>query len=74
MRRAMRHDGKSEIQQELSWFLIAYLMMLLGVLLGVHLLQAGWERPGGASRAPAHQDRQIASKQAIQADTKSELR
>jgi hypothetical protein len=39
----MRYIGgqssKPELQRELSWFLIAYLMMLLGVLLGVHLLQ-----------------------------------
>ena len=35
----MRRSVKGDLQGELSWFLIAYLTMLLGVLLGVHLLQ-----------------------------------
>jgi hypothetical protein len=61
----MWHDGKSGLQRALSWFLIAYLAMLLGVLLGVHLLQWGAERPAGASRAPSRQERVMAvSKQA----------
>ena len=60
----MRHDGKSELQRELSWFLVGYLTMLLGVLLGVHLLQVVSEGPAGTSQSPTHQERVKMSNQA----------
>ena len=34
----------------LSWFLVAYLTLLLSVLLAVHALQPAWEDPASASR------------------------
>ena len=57
----MRQSVKGDLQGELSWFLIAYLTMLLGVLLGVHLLQPVSEGPGSVSRSPVHQERQKAT-------------
>jgi hypothetical protein len=56
----MRHPWKSDPQHELSWFLIAYLSMLLSVLMLVHLLQPEREGPGSSSRSPVHQERQSA--------------
>jgi hypothetical protein len=53
----MRHNGRSELQHELSWFLVAYLTMLLGVLLGVHLLPFVSEGPAGTSQSPTQQER-----------------
>jgi hypothetical protein len=73
VRRAALHSGrdqKPELQRELSWFLIAYLIMFLGVLLGVHLLQAGWETSGGASRSPSA-SKQAAAAQAVTAQAKA---
>ena len=49
---------KPDPENELSWFLIVYLLTLLGVLLLVHLLQPEREGPGSSSRSPIHQDRQ----------------
>jgi hypothetical protein len=60
-----RHNAKSEFQGGLSWFLVAYLLMLLGVLLGVHLVQRGLERPAGATQLPAQPERATAMKQAV---------
>jgi hypothetical protein len=57
----MRHAWKTDLQGRLSWFLIAYLTMLLGVLLAVHVLPA-WGGEGSALRSPAHQERQIKAK------------
>jgi len=54
----MRNHRRGELQVGLSWFLVAYLTMLLGVLLAVHVLQPTGEAPGSASRSPVHQDRQ----------------
>ena len=54
----MRRHWKSDLQHELSWFLIAYLLMLLGILMLVHLLQPERSGPGSSSRSPAHQERQ----------------
>jgi hypothetical protein len=53
------------MHRELSWFLIAYLLMILGVLLGVHLLQPAGDRPNGGSRSWTHQQRQTALEQAV---------
>ena len=50
---------------ELSRFLIAYLMMILGVLMLVHVLQPEREGPGSSSRSPVHQERQKAAKQSL---------
>jgi hypothetical protein len=69
----MRHDGKSELQRELSWFLVAYLTMLLGVLLGVHLLQVVSEAPAGTSQSPTHQEQVKMSSQAFVIDEKSRV-
>ena len=46
----MRQNGKFELQHELSWFLVAYLAMILGVLLAVHLVQPRGASDGMASR------------------------
>ena len=59
----MHYDAKSGLQRELTWFLVAYLAMLLGVLLGVHVLQSG--APAGALQTPARQHRLVPPKQAI---------
>jgi putative Mn2+ efflux pump MntP len=56
----MRHDLKIDIQHELSWFLIAYLLTLLGILMLVHALQPERERSESSSRSPVHQERQQA--------------
>jgi hypothetical protein len=56
----MLQNGKSELQRELSWFLIAYLMMMLGVLLGVHLLQPS-VHSAGSPQAIAEQGKLKAS-------------
>jgi len=49
---------KPSPEGELSFFLIAYLLGLLGVLLLVHLLQPEREGSGSSSKSPVHQDRQ----------------
>lgn len=61
----MRHPWKSDLQRDLSWFLVVYLLALLGILLAVHVLQPAWEVRGSASRSPIHQDRLKTAKQAI---------
>jgi hypothetical protein len=63
-----RHTGKSDMQGGLSWFLVAYLVMLLGVLLGVHVLQPAAEHPAGATKSPARPERAAQVKQAIAVD------
>lgn len=60
----MRQHVRADLQRELSWFLIAYLTVLLGVLLSVHLLQAASDDAGSASRSPVHQDRHKATTEA----------
>jgi hypothetical protein len=61
----MRQHWKPDLQHELSWFLIAYLSMLLGVLRAVHVLQPAWDGPGSSSRSPPHRDRPTTAKQAV---------
>jgi hypothetical protein len=61
----MRRHVKGDLQRELSWFLVAYLTVLLGALLGVHLLQPAPDGAGSASQSPAHQDRQKAAAEAV---------
>jgi hypothetical protein len=63
----MRKNGKSDVQGGLSWFLVTYLMLLLGVLLGVHVLQSSQERPAGALKSPARQERPMPPRQAAAA-------
>jgi hypothetical protein len=60
----MRNNRKGDLQTGLSWFLVAYLTMLLGVLLAVHVLQPALAGPGSAWRSPVHQDRRVSTKQA----------
>ena len=59
----MRHPWKSDLSGKLSWFLVVYLTMLLGILLAVHMLQPAWGGPGSASRTPPRQERPKAAKQ-----------
>ena len=54
----MRHHLKTDLHRDLSWFLIAYLLMLLSVLLAVHMLQPERSGPGSSSRSPVHKERQ----------------
>lgn len=54
----MRQHSNPNPGRELSWFLVAYLMTLLSVLLLVHVLQPEREGPGSSSRSPIHQERQ----------------
>jgi hypothetical protein len=61
----MHNRRKGDLQGGLSWFLVAYLTMLLGVLLAVHALQPAWDGPGSASRSPVHRERQKAAKQPL---------
>jgi hypothetical protein len=63
----MRQHPKSDLQRGLSWFLVAYLAMLLGILLGVHALQPAWGGAGTWSRPPVHQERQTSAKQTADA-------
>lgn len=58
MRHTILQRWKPDPENELSWFLIVYLLTLLGLLLLVHLLQPEREGSGGSSRSPIHQDRQ----------------
>lgn len=60
MRQAMWQRWKPDPENELSWFLIVYLLTLLGVLLLVHVLQPERQGSGSSSRSPVHQDRQKA--------------
>jgi hypothetical protein len=57
----MREHGKEDLPRGLSWFLVAYLTVLLGVLLAVHVLPPAWDGPGSASRSPVHQERHKAT-------------
>lgn len=50
-------DAEASAENELSLFLIAYLLALLGSLLLVHLLQPEREGSGSSSRSPTHQER-----------------
>jgi hypothetical protein len=63
----MRQHRSSDLQRGLSWFLVAYLTMLLGILLGVHALQPAWGGAGTSSRSPVHQERQTVTKQTANA-------
>jgi hypothetical protein len=63
----MRHPWKPDLHGRLSWFLIAYLAMLLSVLMAVHILQRAWDGPGSAWRPAPHQERQNAAKRAVTA-------
>jgi hypothetical protein len=56
----MRQFWRPGPEGDLSWFLIAYLLMLLGVLLLVHVLQPEREGSVSSSRSPIHQERQQA--------------
>jgi hypothetical protein len=47
----------------LSLFLAMYLLGLVGVLLGVHMLQPALENPENTSRLPTHQPRHKTAKQ-----------
>lgn len=61
----MRHHLKTDLHRDLSWFLIAYLLMLLSVLLAVHMLQPERSGPGSSSRSPVHKERQTTATPAI---------
>jgi hypothetical protein len=61
----MRKHSGTYGGRELSWFLIAYLTLLLGVLMLVHVLQPERDGPGSSSRSPVHQERQTTAKQAM---------
>jgi hypothetical protein len=63
----MRKNGKSDVQGGLSWFLVTYLLLLLGVLLGVHVLQSSQERPAGALKSPPRHERLMPPRQAAAA-------
>jgi hypothetical protein len=63
----MRQHGKSDLQGGLSWFLVAYLMMLLSVLLGVHALRSTWGGAGTSSRSPVYQEQQSTAKRTADA-------
>ena len=63
----MRQHWKTDLQRGLSWFLVAYLAMLLSILLGVHALQPTWGGVGTSSRSPVHQERQTTTKQTANA-------
>jgi hypothetical protein len=58
VRRALWPRWRPNPEGELSFFLIAYLLGLLGALLLVHLLQPERESSGSSSRSPVRQDRQ----------------
>ena len=60
MRHTILQRWKPDPENELSWFLIVYLLTLFGGLLLVHLLQQEREGSGSSSRSPIHQDLQKA--------------
>jgi hypothetical protein len=60
----MRSTSNAHGGQALSRFLIAYLTLILGVLMLVHVLQPVRDGAGSSSRSPVHQDRQSTAKQA----------
>jgi hypothetical protein len=63
----MQKNVRSDVQGGLSWFLVTYLVLLLGVLLGVHALQSSEERPAGALKSPAGRERPLPPRQAAAA-------
>jgi hypothetical protein len=65
----MRQGRKSDLQRGLSWFLIVYMTMLVGALLGVHALQPSGGGAGTSSRSPVHQERLSTTKQTAAATT-----
>jgi len=56
----MRYHWQSDLQSDLSWLLIVYVLMLFSVLVLVHALQPEREGPSTSSRSPVHQERQHA--------------
>jgi hypothetical protein len=63
----MRHTWKPDLQGRLSWFLIVYLMMLLGVLMSLHVVQWAWDDQGSAWRPVPAQERLKAARRAVTA-------
>jgi hypothetical protein len=54
-----KHSG-APVGNELSRFLIVYLLMLLGILMLMHILQPAGHVSGSSSRSPVQQERQSA--------------
>jgi hypothetical protein len=45
--------------RDLNWFLIAYLLMLIGTLMLVHVLQPESDGTASSSRSPVHQHQRV---------------
>jgi hypothetical protein len=56
VRGVVLHDWKATAQHELSWFLIAYLLVFLSILMLIHLIQPDREGPRSLARSPVHQE------------------
>ena len=63
----MRNTSNVHGGHALSRFLVAYLTLILGVLMLMHVLQPARDGAASSSRSPVHQDRQSTTEQAAAA-------